>query len=233
MRTGYTAQQIRDAEAPRLAAGEPLMVRAAAGLAAAVRDVLRARTGEPRGRVLVLVGSGNNGGDALFAATELARDGCRVAVLPVGSRIHPEGLAAFVGVRGMVIDKDLRLEVVQQLARGVDVIVDGILGIGATGSPALRGRARDVVATLLPLVAANGPAVVAVDIPSGIDADSGEVPDPAVLPADLTVTFGGCKAGLLRGPAVALAGQVRVVDVGISADLALVTPAVRVADSDG
>jgi NAD(P)H-hydrate epimerase len=58
---------------------------------------------------------------------------------------------------------------------------------------------------------------VAVDIPSGVGPDDGAVPDPTVLPADLTVTFGGCKAGLLRQPAAGLAGRIVVVDIGITA----------------
>lgn len=224
---GYTAQQIREAEAPHLAAGVPLMARAAAGLADVVREVLSERCGNRPGRVMVLVGSGNNGGDALFASAELIADGHKVAVVPVGSRLHKGGLAAVVGARGMVADADLRPAIVAQMARAVHVIVDGILGIGAGESPALRGRARDVVSALLPVVQApQGPAVVAVDIPSGIGPDDGAVPDPTVLPADITVTFGGCKAGLLRGAGVELAGEVRLVDVGIGDELARMSPVV-------
>jgi NAD(P)H-hydrate epimerase len=83
-----------------------------------------------------------------------------------------------------------------------------------------------VVAALLPVVAAvDGPRVVACDIPSGVGCDDGAVPDPTVLPADVTVTFGAGKAGLLQGPGRAFAGRVALVDVGL--DLSGVTPLVR------
>jgi NAD(P)H-hydrate repair Nnr-like enzyme with NAD(P)H-hydrate epimerase domain len=120
-----------------------------------------------------------------------------------------------------------------------DVIVDGIVGTGTTtgsaGSPALRGTARAVVEALLPALSggpegpegAGGPDIVAVDIPSGIDPDTGAAPDPAVLPATVTVTFGGIKAGLLRGDGAALAGRVVLIEIGIEDDLAAVTPAIE------
>jgi hydroxyethylthiazole kinase-like uncharacterized protein yjeF len=220
MRHGYTTQQVRDAEATHLAAGEPLMARAALGLAAAVRDLLTGRT-----RVLVLVGSGNNGGDALFAGAHLAASGCDVRIIQVGSRVHETGLAAAVAAGAQVSPAQDAAE----LAAASGVIVDGILGTGATASPALRGRGRDTVAAILPVLEHAGrPTVVAVDIPSGIHPDDGTVPDPVVLPADVTVTVGACKVGLLRGPAVALCGQVRVVPIGIEDDLARLTPAITV-----
>lgn len=65
------------------------------------------------------------------------------------------------------------------------------------------------------------------DVPSGIDVDTGGIADEHVLHADVTVTFGGVKAGLLRGPAATLAGRIELVDVGIGADLAAVEPLVR------
>lgn len=222
MRYGYTAEQIRAAEAPHLAAGEPLMARAAAAVAGTVRDLLHARGAEP-GRVLLLVGSGNNGGDALFAGAALARSGCAVSIVEVGSRTHPAGRAAALQAGAVIVD-----ETAVAAASG-DVVVDGILGTGASGAPALRGRGRAVVAALLPEVTApGGPAVVAVDIPSGIGPDDGSVPDATVLPADITVTFGGYKAGLLRSPAQELAGLVDLVDIGLSPELAAMTPVVAV-----
>ncbi|QAY61337.1 NAD(P)H-hydrate epimerase [Microbacterium protaetiae] len=222
MRSGYTAQQIRSAEAPLLAAGVPLMARAATGLADVVREVLQGRDAAP-GRVLLLVGSGNNGGDALFAGAALAADGCQVSIIDVGSRIHEEGLAA-ARQAGAVIVPDAAAA-----AASADVIVDGILGTGAADSPALRGRGREVVTAVLPaLTGDRAPAVVAVDIPSGVNPDDGTVPDATVLPADLTVTFGAHKAGLLRGPAVAYAGEVRLVDIGLGEQLANTTPVLQV-----
>jgi NAD(P)H-hydrate epimerase len=221
---GYEADDIRAAEAPLLAAGAQLMRVAAAGLA----RVCRAEA--PAGSVLVLVGAGNNGGDALLAAAELAREGRDVHVIRTASRIHEDG-AARVAEAGVPVTASHELDdaAVATLGRASALVVDGILGIGTTASPALRGEARRVVAALLPVAAADdGPLVVACDIPSGVSCDDGAVPDPTVLPADVTVTFGAAKAGLLRGPGRAFAGRVALVDVGL--DLSAATPLVRADD---
>jgi hydroxyethylthiazole kinase-like uncharacterized protein yjeF len=228
MVNGYSAQQIRDAEAPHLAAGEPLMQRAAAALADVIVTLLPA---DATTRILVLAGSGNNGGDALFAAAVLAERGCDVNIVPVGSRIHEAGLAAALAA-GAHDEADVDAAGLFALAGSSAVVVDAILGTGSgTGSSAshaLRGRARDVASAILPVVTADGgPVVVAVDIPSGIDPDSGSVPDPIVLPADVTVTFGAYKAGLLVEPAASLAGDIRLVDIGLGAELARMQPVVQ------
>ena len=213
---GYSAQQLRAAEAPHLAAGVPLMQRAAAGLAAQIR------TTSPR-RVLLLVGTGNNGADALYAGAELAAENVEVSILATGSRVNDEAMSAAVDAGARVVDK---------IPAQVDVIVDGILGTGTSASPALRGGARAIVAEILPMLASRPhPLVVAVDIPSGIDPNDGSVPDPLVLPADVTVTFGGYKAGLLLEPASRLAGRVVLVDIGLGPDLEAFTPLV-VTESD-
>ncbi len=231
---GYSAQQVRDAEAPHLAAGEPLMAIAAAGLADAIRELLRDRTaadstsGLRGATILILVGTGNNGGDALFAGAELAREGAEVILLPVGERMHAEGRDAALAAGARVREPAEAIAELPELAQRVDVIVDGILGTGTGASPALRATAREVVAAILPALQGKPrPAVVAVDIPSGVSPDDGSVPDPTVLPADLTVTFGGVKAGLLLPPASALAGRVRLVDIGLGPDLARMVPVVR------
>jgi hydroxyethylthiazole kinase-like uncharacterized protein yjeF len=103
------------------------------------------------------------------------------------------------------------------------VVLDGVLGTGARGG--LRSPGRQVVARILES-AGRSAAVVAVDLPSGVDPDSGAV-HPPVLRADLTVTFGAGKAGLLRTPGRSVAGPVRVVDIGLGPVLAGVVPAVR------
>ncbi|GHF10364.1 NAD(P)H-hydrate epimerase [Pseudolysinimonas yzui] len=219
-RAGYTAAQVRAAEKPLLDAGVPLMRHAAAALAAELRDLV------PR-RMLVLVGAGDNGGDALFAAAELAAEGVRVDLVPTASRHHAEGAAAalaagahWVGERG-VGEHPVDAADAARLAAEADVVLDGILGTGTAGSPALRGAARDIVAAILPVLdQPQRPRVVAVDIPSGIGPDDGAVPDPTVLPADLTVTFGAVKAGLLIEPGSRYAGHVVLVDLGLGPHLA-------------
>ena len=96
----------------------------------------------------------------------------------------------------------------------MDLIVDGIVGIGAQGG--LRGAAADVVGQLAGLTTSTGdrPIVVSVDVPSGVDVDTGAVEGPAVR-ADVTVTFGCLKPALVVGPAAPLAGQVDLVDIGL------------------
>ena len=231
---GYSAAQVRAAEAPLLEAGEPLMRQAAAGLADELRRVLDVRPARAdrstRRRVLLLVGPGNNGGDALFAGAELAAEGVAVDVLPTGSRMHEEGLAAAVEA-GARVYRDADPDAGCRLASGSDVIVDGILGTGTSAdSPALRGRARDLVDAILPVLDRPlRPDVVAVDLPSGISPDDGSVPDPVVLPADVTVTFGAVKAGLLLQPARRLAGEIRLVDIGLGPYLEGEEPLVDVA----
>lgn len=216
----YTAAQVREAEEPFLRAGVPLMQRASAALAAETAAVLEQRRGQVAGsRVLVLAGPGNNGGDALYAGAILAGGGAQVGILPTAPGLHEGGLTAALGAGASVLDAE-PVSAVADAAQQADVILDGILGTGASARPALRGRAREVVTAILPVLRdGDPPCVVAVDLPSGIGPDDGTVPDPTVLPADVTVTFGGCKTGLLMEPAASLAGRVVVVDIGIGEEL--------------
>ncbi len=219
---GYTAVQIRAAERPLLDAGVPLMARAAAGLAAEVLSLLE---GRPAGAdtpptVVVLAGPGDNGGDALFASAHLATAGTRVVIVPAADRMHVAGWEAAVEAGARVLDDPDDESALDAVLATADVVVDGILGIGARGG--LRGRAREVVERVVS--STPRPIVVAVDLPSGVDPDSGEIPDGPVLRADVTVTFGAVKAGLLLPPASRIAGRIRLVDIGL--DVSGVAPAV-------
>ncbi|MFG3495379.1 NAD(P)H-hydrate dehydratase [Streptomyces sp. NPDC047928] len=201
MRTAYRVDTVRAAEAElmaRLPAGA-LMLRAAAGLASACAGLLGRVSGA---RVVLLVGSGDNGGDTLYAGARLARRGAGVSAVLLGARAHEGGLAALASAGGRVADDPFEV-----LARA-DLVLDGITGIGGRGG--LRPDAVPVVR------AARGSdaAVVAVDLPSGVDADTGEVAGEAVR-ADATVTFGTYKPGLLVDPAREYAGALRLVDIGI------------------
>lgn len=191
-----------------------LMQRAAAGLAAACADLMGRVYGS---RVVLLVGSGDNGGDALYAGARLARRGAGVAaVLLAPERAHREGLAALLRAGGRVIGAGASagaaasagVGVVEEAILRADLVVDGIVGIGG------KGGLRPEAARLSVCVAESGAAVVAVDLPSGVDADTGEVRG-AVVRADLTVTFGTHKPGLLIDPAREYAGSVRLVDIGL------------------
>ncbi|BBX98081.1 NAD(P)H-hydrate dehydratase [Mycobacterium lacus] len=199
MRHYYSVDAIREAEAPLLASlpDGVLMRRAAFGLATAIRKELIARTGGVAGRrVCAVVGSGDNGGDALWAATFLRRRGAAAdAVLLNPERTHPKALAAFRKAGGRIVEN---------VSAATDLVIDGVVGI--SGSGPLRPAAAEVFAA----VDAAAIPVVAVDIPSGIDVATGAITGPAVRAA-LTVTFGGLK------PVHALAdcGRVRLVDIGL------------------
>ncbi|NLU66905.1 NAD(P)H-hydrate dehydratase [Streptomyces sp. HNM0574] len=206
MRTAYDVETVRAAERElmaRLPEGA-LMRRAAAGLAAACSGMLGRTSGR---RVVLLVGSGDNGGDALYAGARLARRGAGVtAVLLAPARAHAGGLRALRSAGGRTVRHDSA-----DAGPAVDaahLVVDGIVGIGGSGG--LRPDARDLVRR----VRAAGVPVVAVDLPSGVDADTGEVAGEAVV-ADATVTFGVYKPGLLVDPAREHAGALRLVDIGL------------------
>ncbi|MFJ8248341.1 NAD(P)H-hydrate dehydratase [Streptomyces sp. NPDC094466] len=208
MRRAYSVETVRAAEAAlmqRLPEGA-LMQRAAAGLAVACGDLLR-RNGRVYGsRVLLLVGSGDNGGDALYAGARLARRGAGVrALLLAPDRAHPGGLAALLAAGGQVVDGPDGLGV-------LDLVVDGITGIGG------RGGLREDATGLLRTVTRDRTPVLSVDLPSGVEADTGEVHGDAVR-ADATVTFGTYKPGLLIDPAAEHAGALRLVDIGLGPDL--------------
>lgn len=207
MRYAHTAEQVRAAEAALMTTlpEGALMQRAAAGLAVACADFVGRVYGT---RILVLAGSGSNGGDALFAGARLARRGARVTAILLADKVHQEAVADFRRAGGEVLDKpESRLTSVRgRRWTDVDLVLDGIVGIG--GQPGLReGAARIVEECDAP--------VVAVDVPSGIDVDTGEVCG-AHVDADLTVTFGTHKVGLLVEPAASAAGAVELVDIGLS-----------------
>ncbi|WP_030930424.1 bifunctional ADP-dependent NAD(P)H-hydrate dehydratase/NAD(P)H-hydrate epimerase [Streptomyces sp. NRRL S-646] len=216
MRTAYSVETVRAAERElmaRLPEGA-LMQRAAAGLAAACADLIGRVYAS---RVVLLVGSGDNGGDALYAGARLARRGAAVAaVLLAPERAHAGGLAALLRAGGRVVEAGAAagpaaaagINPAEEAILRADLVVDGIVGIGG------KGGLRPDAAQLTAAVAESGAAVVAVDLPSGVDADTGEVRGAAVR-ADLTVTFGTHKPGLLIDPAREYAGSVRLVDIGL------------------
>lgn len=205
MRTAYSVETVRAAERELMARlpDGALMQRAAAGLAAACADLLGRVYGS---RVVLLIGSGDNGGDALYAGARLARRGAGVtAVLLTPERAHAGGLAALRRAGGKVTGVDAAEELIER----ADLVLDGIVGIGG------KGGLRPQAAPLADAAARSRAAVIAVDLPSGVDVDTGEVRGPAMR-ADLTVTFGTHKPGLLIDPAREYAGVVRLVDIGLA-----------------
>ncbi|MCX4780476.1 NAD(P)H-hydrate dehydratase [Streptomyces sp. NBC_01264] len=198
MRTAYSVETVRAAERElmaRLPEGT-LMRRAAAGLAAVCVRLLPRVYGAG---VVLLVGPGDNGGDTLFAGAKLARRGAGVTAVAMDpARVHAGGLAALRAAGG-------RLE--GAVPERADLVLDGLVGIGG------RGALRPAAAALVERIPA-GAVVVAVDLPSGVDADTGEVAGAAVT-ADVTVTFGAYKPGLLIDPGASRAGALHLVDIGL------------------
>ncbi|WP_432942342.1 NAD(P)H-hydrate dehydratase [Kribbella sp. CA-253562] len=199
MRRAHTVEQVRAAEAELMARlpDGTLMQRAATGLAVAIGNFIGRTYGA---RVVLLVGSGDNGGDALYAGEKLARRGAQVIAVLLSDKVHPGGLAALRIAGGRVGGPE-------EIA-GADVVVDGIVGIG--GRPGLKPEALEAVR----LAEQYGVPVVAVDTPSGVDVDSGETPDEHVRAA-LTVTFGTHKICHFVDPAAEACGPVHLVDIGL------------------
>jgi ADP-dependent NAD(P)H-hydrate dehydratase / NAD(P)H-hydrate epimerase len=249
MRVAYSVSKVRAAEAALMALvpDGALMRRAAAGLASVCAGLLRDGAGGAYGaRVVILAGTGDNGGDALYAGERLARRGAAVTAIQAGPRLHEKGARALIAAGGRVIPVlpphspdetrpgetrpgETRDDVssppgearhsghgrydagheVRHAIGYADLILDGMLGIGG------RGGLSEPYATLAQLAAnARHAATVAVDLPSGVDADTGVVAGPAVR-ADVTVTFGAVKPGLLIDPGAGHAGVVELIDIGL------------------
>jgi hydroxyethylthiazole kinase-like uncharacterized protein yjeF len=168
------------------------MDRAAMGLSSAIADFLGSVYGR---KVVLLVGSGDNGGDALYAGARLSRRGASVVALLLSpDRVHAGGVAALIEAGGRTV-----VDVAE--CPDPDVVVDGIVGIGSSGP-------------LLPAAAAavsrfRGTPFIAVDVPSG-----GEITGPHVRAA-VTVTFGTHKVAHFVDPAADACGVAHLVDIGL------------------
>jgi hydroxyethylthiazole kinase-like uncharacterized protein yjeF len=208
----HRADDIRAAERPvlaRLPEGT-LMDKAAAALTSVCAEVLRTNCGGVYGRrVVLLVGSGNNGGDALLCGAQLQGRGSQVIAVLLGARTHERGLRLLRAAGSRIVDaRGPAGEAAAKAALAkADLVLDGVLGI--SGRPGLSGVSERLAGSV-PTEAA----VVAVDMPSGLDPDSGEV-DGVFIRADVTVSFGALKPCLLLPPATHVAGRVVHVPVGI------------------
>lgn len=178
--------------------GEALMEAAGAGVAQAVASRW------PVGRVTILCGPGNNGGDGFVAARYLEEAGWQVTLALLGERGALKGDAAAMAARWTGEVTALSPE----SARDADVVVDAVFGAG------LARPVDTVVAATLEAVSESGHPVVAVDVPSGLNGDTGEVSGTA-LQATATVTFFRRKTGHLLYPGRALCGELELVDIGI------------------
>lgn len=216
----WTPEQVRTAEQVLFArVPEPTVMRRAAwGVATETARLLRDSTGGVAGRrVVLLVGAGNNGGDALWAGAFLRRRGVGVtAVLLAPEKAHSAGLDGLRRAGGRAVRADgpnpdtsgIGAEAADALERA-DAVLDGIVGLSA------RGALRPVAAELVHRVEVP---IVAIDLPSGVDPVTGVVDGPAVS-AHLTVTFGGLKPCHVLGAGAVRSGSVEVVDIGLDGDL--------------
>jgi hydroxyethylthiazole kinase-like uncharacterized protein yjeF len=199
MLSAHAVGDIRAAE-EALAATLPdgaLMQRAARGLADHLEVI-------PAGDlVLMLVGPGNNGGDALYAAVHLLDRGVRVDLCLLDEvKVHTEGLAAATAAGAQVVTAP----------DAQRWCLDAIFGIGAR--PGLDGKAAGWAGWIVE----REPYVIAVDVPSGVDVDGATLPG-AYVRADSAVTFGTYKVALLADPAAAAAGTPALVDIGLTPHL--------------
>lgn len=207
MRGMWTTARVQAAEERLLSrtAESVLMRRAAYGVAVQAAELLTTRLGAVSGRrVGLLVGTGSNGGDALWAGVFLSRRGVGVAaVLSDPERVHPGALTAFRRAGGRLLDTNAASE----WMASADLVIDGIVGISA------QGPLRPAAAALLDHI--HSP-VLAVDLPSGVDPNTGAVEGSAVR-ATCTVTFGAEKPVHVLNPQYC--GDVVLVDIGLDDEL--------------
>lgn len=184
-----------------------------AGLAVAQEIWMQLGSLEDR-RIAVLVGPGNNGGDGLVAARHLFEWGAQVRVYALRERDDGRWKQTLdMGVPCGTVAEDENFEALEALLSGAEAIVDGLLGTG-TARP-IDGDLAGIMERLAAIRSRTvKPKLVAVDLPTGLDADSGRL-DPLAVAADETVTFHAPKVGLYMQPGAAAAGSVQQVEIGI------------------
>jgi hydroxyethylthiazole kinase-like uncharacterized protein yjeF len=216
-----TCQEIRELDILAIEhVGIPGIVLMENAARAVAEFVYAALLNPTRSHVLLLCGPGNNGGDGFAVARHLRNAGVKVTVVLATPRDKSKGDAAlnlgiYERMEGALLDasESDRFEQIRAEARTADVIVDALLGTGSQGAP------RGVMAELIRLAnAAPRARRVAIDIPSGLDADSGEVSEPCFR-ADATVTFVAPKVGFATRSARAVLGRIVVADIGVPREL--------------
>jgi len=215
-----TTDEMREIERGAAEQGLPsnvLMDNAGLAIALQVKDWLGGAVGR---QIIVLVGPGNNGGDGLVAARHLHDWGARVNIYICGHRKEDDPNYKIVTGRGIttaIASQDSNLAELDSLLSLGDVVIDALFGTGKLRP--LEGIIKEVLTRVREVKDSNpGLKVVALDLPSGLDADSGDV-DPSCLAADLTITLGYPKVGLFSFPGRDLVGELVVADIGIPANL--------------
>jgi NAD(P)H-hydrate epimerase len=190
--------------------GEELMRRAGQGVAEIAQDILASRSGHS---VLLIAGTGNNGGDVFAAAAILADSDLDVEVWLCGSQSQIKGDAQLhlkKMTRAGIILKEVHSENDLIPKNNPNLIVDGLLGTGSKGAP------RGFMAPLIEWINLEGQHafILSIDIPSGMDADTG-ITETSAVKADMTATIGLPKTGLIRPEALPYVGSVETLDIGI------------------
>ncbi len=243
----FTVNEMRDAEKAADAAGHSY-ARMMETAGWRVAEAIEQRHDVANRQALVLVGPGNNGGDGLVAGRYLAEAGANVAFYLLKPRAAAEddnmARVEAMGLEVLLADYDPRFRALHHRLQTADILIDALLGTGVSrpieGLPAdllrqvhqnvaeRRGATNNrpaLISVAAPPVAPEDaaaeeswPVVVAVDCPSGLNCDTGEL-DPLAIPADITVTFAGPKRGHFKFPGAAACGELVVADIGIDSEL--------------
>ncbi len=181
----------------------------------AVADAIVERFPESTADVLVVAGKGNNGGDGLVAARRLMRDGFNVRTVLLGRAADLKGDAArayadFRGVGGEVVEASDPSNLAEALGKRPSAVIDAIFGTGLNAE--VKGAPRQAIE----IIESFGVPIVAVDIASGVNADTAAIMGAAIRAA-LTVTFGYAKFGHVSYPGAERCGELRIVDIGFAA----------------
>ncbi len=215
-----TADQMRglDRRAAEEFAIPSLLLMENAGLQA-VLEMERSFPGLRAGRVAIVCGRGNNGGDGFVVARHLFNRGVAVEIFLLAKRSDVKGdartnleIVRRLGIPLREITTSQDLKATREAIERTDLVVDAMLGTGTTGP------AKGLFAEAIELLNRGGRPIVALDIPSGLSSDEGGIPGPSI-DATLTITFGLPKRGLILYPAASRAGRVVTVDIGLPSQL--------------
>src|SRR5262245_55543218 len=194
---------------------DQMMENAGQGLADAILEMFREEEADLS--AVGLVGPGNNGGDTLVALTALAAAGWQANAYLV-KRKKDELVKRFTEANGQIISGDDAFETLAETLGTADVLLDGVLGTGI--QLPLKKDVAEALAQVIDILDGldDAPLIVAVDCPSGVDCDTGEVAEETI-PADITVTMAAVKQGLVKLPAFEYVGELQVVDIGLPDEL--------------
>jgi len=199
--------------------GVILMENAGRNCADAIEDFLCKSSGDRTGRsVAIVAGAGNNGGDGYVIARHLAMRGFRVVTFVICPAEKISGDASVNLHAITALRHDIRFPASEQLGSLSENLAEFDVVVDAVGGTGIQGALRGSVGAAVEQINAAGRPVVAVDIPTGLDCDTGSADGPVVR-AELTVTFGAAKKGFDLGRAGEYTGDVIVADIGVPVDL--------------